>query len=111
MSNSGATRINSYAGYGIACAAVWALILAVAQRRLEPGTRTTLRLACAGWWSGWTSATIARVLYPPPKKLEPRGRKRLGAVSIVLIAVGLVSVNRLFATRKQTPSATDKVGQ
>jgi hypothetical protein len=115
MPNSGATRIstrlNTYPGYSVSCAAVWAVILAVAQRRLDPGTRNTLRLACAGWWSGWTSATIARVGYPPPKKLKPGAEKRLGILSIVLIAVGLISVIRLLAAGKSpATSATDTSG-
>ena len=46
------TRLNTYTGYSIGCAAVWAVILAVGQRRLDPKTRFTLWLACGGWWSG-----------------------------------------------------------
>ena len=95
--DSRARRINTYTGYSISCAAVWAVILSVAQRRLEPRALNTLRLSCVGWWSGWTSATIARISYPPPKRLEPGAQKRLGIVSIVLIAVGLLSVIRLLA--------------
>jgi phosphatidylserine synthase len=91
-------RLNTYTGYSIGCAAVWAVILVVAQQRLDAQTRNTLRLACSGWWSGWTSATIARVSFPPPKKLQPRTEKRLGIVSIVLIAAGLISVIRLLIT-------------
>jgi hypothetical protein len=84
---------------------------AVAQRQLDPGTRNTLRLASIGWWSGWTSATIARVTYPAPKKLKPGTEKRLGIMSIALIAVGLISVIRLLATGKRTAtSATGTSG-
>ena len=75
MANPTTTRVsdrrNTYTGYSIGCAAVWAVILAVGQRRLDPKTRNTLWLACGGWWSGWTSATIARISYPPPKQLKP----------------------------------------
>jgi hypothetical protein len=101
MPNARTTRINTYTGYSISCASVWAVILAVAQRRLDPRTRNALRLSCMGWWSGWTSATIARVIYPPPKKLKPGSEKRLGIVSLVLIAVGLVSVIRVLAAGKR----------
>jgi phosphatidylserine synthase len=94
-------RLNTYTGYSICCAAVWAVILVVAERRLDSQTRNTLRLTCVGWWSGWTSATIARVSYPPPKKLKPAGEKRLGIVSIGLIAIGLISVIRLLITGKR----------
>jgi hypothetical protein len=107
------TRIrHTYTGYSIGCAAVWAVILVVAQRRLDSQTRNTLRLACSGWWSGWTSATIARVSFPPAKKLRPGTEKRLGIVSIVLIAVGLISVIRLLTTGKRPArSAADASGR
>ena len=94
-------RLNNYTGYSVGCAAVWAVILAVAQRRLDTQTRKTLRLACSGWWAGWTSATIARVRLPPPKQLEPATEKRLGIVSIALVALGLGSVVRLLVTGKR----------
>lgn len=105
MPRSSATGIgrrpNTYTGYSIGCAAVWAVILVVAQRRLDSQNRNMLRLVCGGWWSGWTSATIARVSYPPPKKLKPGTEKKLGIVSIALIAVGLTSVIRVLATGKR----------
>jgi hypothetical protein len=94
-------RLNTYTGYSISCAAVWTVILAVAQRRLDPSARNTLWLACSGWWSGWTSATIARVSYPPPKRLKPGAEKRLGILSMLLIAVGLIRVIRLLAAGKE----------
>ena len=86
---------NTYTGYSIGSAGVWAVILAVGQRRLDPQTWKTLRLVCGGWWIGWTSATIARASYPAPKKLAPEVERRLGLVSLVLIALGLISVIRL----------------
>jgi phosphatidylserine synthase len=92
------TKLNTYTGYSISCAAVWAVILALAQRRLDSETRNTLRLVCMGSWTGWTSATIARAGYPPPKKLTPGAEKRLGIVSLVLVALGLIRVIRLLAT-------------
>jgi len=98
-------RLNTYRGYSISCAAVWAVILAVGQRRLDPDTWATLRLACFGWWSGWVSATIARVGYPPPRKLGPRAEKRLTALSVSLIALGLISVIRLLAGGKRPARA------
>jgi hypothetical protein len=99
---------NTYLGYSVGCATVWAVILAVAQRRLDAPSRHTLRLACAAWWSGWTSATIARVGYPPPKQLTPEGEKRLRTVSVVLVALGLGSVVRLLMSGKRpTRSAPD----
>ena len=94
-------RLNTYTGYSISCAAVWAAMLAVGERRLDRRARDTLRLSCLGWWSGWTSATIARVMYPPPTKLEPATQKRLGSISRALIAAGLINVVRLLAGGKR----------
>lgn len=94
-------KTNTYTGYSIGSAVVWAMILAVGRRRLDSETWKTLRLACAGWWSGWTSATIARAGYPPPKPLTPRARRTVAIGSLALIAVGLINVVRLIATGKR----------
>lgn len=94
----------TYTGYSIGSAAVWAAILAAGHRRLDAQNWKALRLACAGWWSGWTSATIARVAYPPPNKLTPRAERRLGIVSLALIAIGLTSVIRVLVTGKRPES-------
>jgi len=91
---------STYTGYSIGCAAVWAMILAVGRRRLDPKTWDTLRLGAAGWWSGWTSATIARAGYPPPQKLAPEAQRRLANVSLVLVATGLINVIRLLVKGK-----------
>ena len=99
------TRLNSYTGYSIGCASVWGVILLLAQRRLDAQTRNTLGLVCGGWWMGWTSATIARIGYPPPKPLTPAAEKRLRSVSVVLIALGLINVIRLLATGKRPPAS------
>ena len=97
------TRRDTYTAYSIGCAGVWGVILLLAQRRLDPQTRNTLRLVCSGWWMGWTSATIARIGYPPPKQLTPAAEKRLRIVSIMLIALGLISTIRMLATGKRPP--------
>ena len=97
------TRRDTYTAYSIGCAGVWGVILLLAQRRLDPQTRNTLRLVCSGWWMGWTSATIARIGYPPPKQLTPAAEKRLRIASIMLIALGLISTTRMLATGKRPP--------
>jgi len=76
------------------------------RRRLDSQTWNTVRLVCGGWWMGWTSATIARIGYPPPKQLTPAGEKRLRIISIVLIALGLASTFRMFAAGKRPPGST-----
>jgi hypothetical protein len=92
--------LDTYPAYSIGCAGVWGVILLVAQRRLDPQTLGRLRLVCSGWWIGWTSATIARKAFPPPKPLTPAAEKRLRAVSIVLVVLGLTNVIRLLASGK-----------
>src|SRR5437868_727486 len=94
-------RRDTYLGYSVDCAAVWGVILAVAQRRLDPATRNKLAVGCAGWWSGWASATVARVAYPPPRKLHPESEKKLALASAALVAVVLTSVGRLLVAGKR----------
>ena len=91
----------TYTGYSIGCAAVWAVILFAAERRLDDQNRNMLRVVCGGWWSGWLSATIARAGYPMPKQLAPESEKRLGKASMVLVSIGLISVIRLLITGKR----------
>lgn len=62
----------TYTGYSIGCAIVWAVILAVVSTAADAATRRTLLLVFGGWWIGWLSATIARAVYPPPKRHTPR---------------------------------------
>jgi hypothetical protein len=99
-------QVNTYTGYSISCAGVWALILLVARRRVDSQTASTLLTVCGGWWMGWTSATIARVGFPPPKQLTPAAERRLRIVSTGLVALGLTNTIRVLATGKRPPSST-----
>jgi hypothetical protein len=90
------TQRDTYTAYSIGCAGVWGVILLLARLRLDSQNRNTLRLVCGGWWLGWTSATIARIAYPPPKPLTPAAEKRLRIASIVLVALGLTNVIRFL---------------
>jgi hypothetical protein len=100
------TQRNTYTAYSIGCAGVWGIILLLGRRRLDSQTWNTLRLVCGGWWTGWTSATIARIGYPPPKPLTPVGEKRLRIVSSVLVALGLANTLRMFASGKRPPESS-----
>ena len=93
-------RVNTYTGYSVGCAVVWSVILLVARRRLDTQDQKMLRLVCGGWWIGWTSATIARTGFPPPKQLTPSAEKRLRVVSMVLVALGLANTIRVLARRQ-----------
>jgi hypothetical protein len=103
MAASPGSKRNTYTAYSIGCAVVWSVILLLARRRLDAHTRHELQIVCSGWWMGWTSATIARIGYPPPKQLTPAGEQRLRIVSIVLVALGLTSTVRMFRHRQATP--------
>ncbi len=95
-------RLHNYTAYSIGCGAVWAAILLVAQRVADAEARKSMQLWCAAWWSGWLSATIARVGYPPPKKLGSQAEKALQVTSVPMIALGVGSAIRfLWAARKR----------
>jgi drug/metabolite transporter (DMT)-like permease len=85
-------RLNTYPAYGVGCAAVWAVILLVTQRRGDAEKRKTMQLFCVAWWSGWTSATIA-----------PRDDRTLQIASVVLVAVGVGSVIRFLWGARNRP--------
>jgi hypothetical protein len=91
---------DTYTGYSIGCAAVWGVILLLGRRRLDSQSWNTLRLVCGGWWMGWTSATIARIGYPPPRQLTPAGERRLRNISIGLVALGLARTIHMLVTGK-----------
>jgi len=61
----------TYVGYSIACAVVWAVILATVWTHTGDATRHTFAVFFGGWAIGWLSASIARVVYPPPKPRRP----------------------------------------
>jgi len=60
----------TYAGYSIGCAVVWAVILTTVWTHAGNPVRHTFAVFFGGWAIGWLSASIARIVYPPPK---PRG--------------------------------------
>jgi hypothetical protein len=57
-----------YVGYSIARAVVWAIVLAVIAGRASKASAHALLLVALGWRICWISATIARLVYPPPRK-------------------------------------------
>ena len=61
----------TYIGYSVACAVVWAVILATVFTHAGDPTRHTFAVFFGGWAIGCLSASIARVVYPPPKPRTP----------------------------------------
>ena len=58
----------NYWVYSMGCFLVWGIILAVAAAKAKNGTFHNILLVFAGWTLCWVSATIARFVYPPPKR-------------------------------------------
>jgi hypothetical protein len=66
-------RLRTYTAYSIGCAVVWAVILIVVSTQASSHKRNNIRLVFFGWVLGWLSASIARVVYPPPKSRRSTG--------------------------------------
>ncbi len=66
-------RLNTYAAYSSGCAIAWAVVWAIAAAIDPKQPLDDLLLVFAGWVIGWTSATIARVVDPPPRKRDSAG--------------------------------------
>ncbi len=58
----------NYWVYSIACFLVWGILLAVAAAKAKNGTFHNVLLVFAGRTLCWVSTTIARFVYPPPKR-------------------------------------------
>lgn len=63
-----ALRSRSYVTYSIAVGVVWAVLLILASTVASATTRHNIYTVFGGFVIGWVSATIARSVYPPPKK-------------------------------------------
>jgi hypothetical protein len=66
-------KYRNYWTYSIGCFVVWGVVLAVRAAAFG-GTSTThdVLFVFAGWCIAWVSTTIARSVYPPPKRwLQP----------------------------------------
>jgi membrane-associated phospholipid phosphatase len=61
-------RRGTYTVYSIGVAVVWAVILVLTSVFASADKRHTIFVVFGGFVIGWLSATIARYVYPPPKK-------------------------------------------
>jgi hypothetical protein len=64
----------SYTTYSIGCVVAWAIVLGIVSATGSSAKSHDVQILCAGWWIGWLSATIARVVYPPPRRQLWAGR-------------------------------------
>lgn len=69
-------RGRNYWRYSAGCAIAWALVLILTRIiRGREGAQTSL-LVFSGWCICWVSATIARYVYPPPKRWNLNRRQQ-----------------------------------
>jgi hypothetical protein len=61
-------RRNTYTGYSIGVGIAWAVRLVIAWAFEPADKRRKTVLVFLGFVIGWVSATIARQVYPPPRK-------------------------------------------
>ena len=64
-------QTGTYTVYSIAVGIVWAVILLLTSVLASPSKFHTILVVFGGFVIGWLSATIARYVYPPPKKYRP----------------------------------------
>jgi hypothetical protein len=65
--------MNTYAAYSIGCGIAWALLWTLVLALDPKHTVDRVLWVFLGWLIGWTSATIARLVYPPPRKRRSAG--------------------------------------
>ena len=61
-------KYRNYWAYSIACFLVWGVILAVRAALGDSSTTHNVPLVFLGWVIAWVSTTIARFVYPSPKR-------------------------------------------
>jgi hypothetical protein len=61
-------KYRNYWTYSIACSVVWSVILAVVAASGSRDKVHNVLLVFGGWAIAWVSTTIARFVYPPPKR-------------------------------------------
>ena len=64
-------RMRTYTAYSIAVGIVWAVLLVLSFAFASASKWHNILIVFAGFVIGWLSATIARYVYPPPKKYRP----------------------------------------
>ena len=65
--------LSGYTAYSISCGVVWAALLIAGTLAGNGKAGHAVLYVFLGWVLGWLSATIARWVYPPPKKWRQSG--------------------------------------
>ena len=63
-------RMRTYTAYSIGVGIVWAVLLVLTWLFASADKWHAVRLVFFGFAIGWLSATIARYVYPPPKRYQ-----------------------------------------
>jgi flagellar biosynthesis protein FliR len=63
--------LNSYLAYSIGCAVAWGVVWVIVAITAPKSTIDHVAYVFGGWVIGWVSASIARMVYPPPR--QPHG--------------------------------------
>jgi hypothetical protein len=58
----------NFLGYSVGCALAWAVIWVLVGILANRHTVQVLAYVFLGWVIGWISASIARLVYPPPSR-------------------------------------------
>ncbi len=66
-------RLNTYTAYSIGCLLAWAVVWVVVALTAPRHKVGYIAAFFGGWVLAWVSATIARVVYPPPKPRSSAG--------------------------------------
>jgi hypothetical protein len=61
-------RFHSYRAYTVGCVIAWSIVWIIVGTQASETTKERVLFFFLGWLAGWTSATIARAVYPPPAK-------------------------------------------
>jgi hypothetical protein len=61
-------KYRNYWAYSIGCFVVWSVLLAVVAAKRDNNRTRDILLVFGGWCTAWVSTTIARFVYPPPKR-------------------------------------------
>jgi hypothetical protein len=61
-------KYRNYWVYSIGCFLVWGVLLFVVAANGNKTTTHNVLLILGGWAIAWVSTTIARYVYPPPKR-------------------------------------------
>jgi hypothetical protein len=64
-------KYRNYWVYSVGCLVVWGVLLAIVAAKADSHRTQEVLMVFGGWCIGWVSTTIARFVYPPPRRWFP----------------------------------------